>query len=332
MIQSPLRFQLMMAVLALGGAALVTDGDGAAPSEVLFTFEDRSIDESSGLVDLGGTVLTVNDSGSDPLVYAVDSSTGETVGRTTYTSDEVVDVEAIAEGPDGSIWVGDIGDNGAARTSVSVYRLPPVGPGDTTVEGERFDLVYRDGPHDAEALLVHPETGRLFVVTKGLFAGQVFQAPATLDPDEPNLLRPVGEAGGMVTDGAFFPDGRHAALRSYSSLSVHETRRWRSLASMALPDQEQGEGLALVEGSPWVLVSTEGAGSAVEAVALSREITRLTRPPRNPPEPRQPAAVEDEPAPADDGDRLVVIGVLGAGVVALGLYVLRRRRQSRSTT
>ena len=181
-------------------------------AEEVFRFADPAIDESSGLVDLGDTVLTVNDSGDDAVVYVVDKASGETVGRTTY-ADEVVDVEAMAMGPDGDVWVGDIGDNRAHRVSVAVYRLPPVTPGDRTVTAERFDLVYAGGPRDAEALLVHPETGRLSVVSKSLFTGEVFEAPRRLRADRPNRLRRVGRVGGLVTDGAWFDDGRHVVLR-----------------------------------------------------------------------------------------------------------------------
>ena len=69
----------------------------------------------------------MNDSGAGPLLYAVDPATGETTGVTAYTSDDVVDVEALAPAGRGDVWVGDIGDNFGRRPSVSVYRVRPGG-------------------------------------------------------------------------------------------------------------------------------------------------------------------------------------------------------------
>jgi hypothetical protein len=338
--EKPLRFHLVVATFAIGGAVLLT-GEAPAPRPA-FTFQDPAIDESSGLVDIGASVLTVNDSGSGPEIFVVDKESGETVGRTTFTSDDVVDVEALAPGPDGTVWVGDIGDNGARRTSVAVYVLPRPGPGDHVVEATRYDLAYERGPRDAEALLVHPRTGRLFVVSKGLFSGQVHAAPRTLRTDRANLLRPVGGAPGLVTDGAFLPDGRQVLLRTYSRVSVHDARTWESEASAELPDQRQGEGLAVLPSGRRVLISTEGANSDVLAVSLGRRLATALAPPRPA---AQPAATGDaspgRPAPdePDRADTAQLVGITAAGLAAvtaagvLGVVLRRRgRRQSRSTT
>jgi hypothetical protein len=346
--ESPLRFQLVVATIAIGGALLVADEAPRAPT--LLTFQDARIDESSGLVDLGTTLLTVNDSGAGPELYVVDKRTGETVGRTTYTTDEVVDVEALASGPDGSVWVADIGDNGGTRMSVAVYRLPRPAPGERTVAATRYDLAYRGGPKDAETLLVHPRTGRLFVVSKGLFGGEVLAAPARLDPDAVNVLRPVGETRGLVTDGGFLPDGRHVVLRTYSTASVLDARRWNDRASMALPDQPQGEGLAMVASGDRMLLSSEGHRTDVLSVPLDRTMLAAVAEPADPAAADSADAAAAEPggaAPEEDSDLRVVglsvavlvagagvvaAGLAGAGLVGAGLVAWRRRRQSRSTT
>ena len=161
---------------------LVTPGSAAATGvaagerldhDTLFRFADPSITESSGLVDAGSVVYTMNDSGAGPLLYAVDPRSGETTRTTTYSSSEVVDVEALAPAPDGDVWVADIGDNAAGRASVGLYRVRP-GGGDAP----RVELTYPDGPRDAETLLVHPVSGRAFVVSKSVFGGVVYAVPS----------------------------------------------------------------------------------------------------------------------------------------------------------
>ena len=194
----------------LGAAAGVPD----AADEVAFRFTDPDIVESSGLVAVDGLVVTTNDSGDSGRVFTVDPATGATVGVTTWPTDPE-DVEALAPAGPGHVWVADIGDNQHARASVSVLRVP-VGRGDRDVVPEAYELVYPDGARDAEALVSHPVTGQLFLVTKGVFAGTVYAAPQRLRADRPNRLTEVGQAPGIVTDATFLPGGGGVVMRTYS--------------------------------------------------------------------------------------------------------------------
>jgi hypothetical protein len=294
--------------------------------------QDPAIDESSGLAVSGGLLLTVNDSGDGPVVYAVSARTGETVGRTTYTSESVEDVEALAVGPAAEVWVGDIGDNPVERATVRLYRLPPVGRGDRTVASERFELRYADGPHDAETLLVHPRTGQVWVVTKELFGGAVYGAPHPLRTDGVNVLRRVADAPRLTTDGAFFPDGRHVVLRGYDDAVVLDAPGLTQRAEMALPPQRQGEGVAVPPSGDRLLVSSEGRRSSIDVVPLPDQVLEVVRPAGPPaataaPRPAtDPAGPTHSEEPADDGTDWLGVTALTALVlaVALGLRALLR--------
>ena len=95
---------------------------------VAFRISDPRITESSGLAASRlhpGVYWTHNDSGDGPYVYAIDAATGKTVATVTMRGIRPRDVEAISIGPDGDLYVGDIGDNlGGAWPEVWIYRFP----------------------------------------------------------------------------------------------------------------------------------------------------------------------------------------------------------------
>jgi hypothetical protein len=303
---------------AAGLAGLVLTA--AVVSSPVFRFADPDIDESSGLVDLGGMMVTTNDSGGDPLVFVVDGA-GRTVGRTTFT-DEVLDVEALAKAGPQAVWVGDIGDNAEARSRVQVYRVE-VGRGDRTVVAPSYDLVYPDGPHDAESML-YGDDGRLRIVTKGILGGQVYVAPKMLDPDRPNRLVRGPLVALWATDAALFPDGKHVIVRGYGSALVATYPAFKPLGYFNLPNQEQGEGVSVGTNSR-VRLSSEGVHSRVLQVRLPAEILAKLRPPTKPVTPVT-AAASDHGGGSDSGEAWpwLLGGVLGVGVLAA--LVTRRRR------
>jgi hypothetical protein len=322
---------LVLLAAASGGPAYAADP--AVPSTTLFYFADDDIFESSGLVDRGDVVYTVNDSGDDAVVYGVDPASGRTGSRTTY-ADDAEDVEALAPGASGTVWVGDTGDNRRRRDDIAVYRVRPV---DGERPGERFDLVYPDGPHDAEALLVEPRTQRVFVVSKSAFGGTVYAAPPDLVAgDEPNRMRAYAQVRGLVTDGAFFPDGKHVVLRTYGQAMVYTFPAFGLVGTVRLPSQPQGEGIS-VGADGRVLVSTEGVHADVRQVRLPASLT-APRPPGRAPSPpplpsdRAAGAGEQDPAgrPSRDGWDWAGIGLVALGVAGLGYLTVSVTRSHRA--
>lgn len=237
--------------------------------DVELTFRDPEIVESSGLVVQHGLVFTTNDSGDTGRVFAVDGSTGRTVGVTLWSA-APTDVEALAPAGAGSVWVGDLGDNPASRDSVQVTRVA-VGRGDRTVEEPAYSLVYPDGPTDAESLLRHPVSGRLYVATKSVFGATLYAAPKRLRADAANPLTAVGSVLPIATDAAFFPDGRHLIVRDYSQAAVYTFPDLEKVATFRLPTQEQGEGIAVADDGS-VLVSSEGQFADVIRVRLPDDV------------------------------------------------------------
>lgn len=328
----------------LAGAMVVPFALGLASApvdrkDVVLTFTDPRIVEASGLVASGDEFVTVNDSGDDGRTFLVDPA-GDTVGVATWG--EATDVEAVAPWRRGSVLVGDIGDNNANRDFVSVLRVP-VGRGERAVTADVFELSYPGGARDAEALLVHPVTHRVYVVSKEIFGGTMYAAPRELRSGHTNRLTPLGPVIGIVTDGAFFPDGLHLVLRDYGQAVVYAFPSLERVGEVPLPDQPQGEGIAVAaDGS--VYVSTEGQFTAVLRVRLPDALRHVVTPPAPTLAPTlapTPTATPATPAPpatrSREGRELpettstdrpfwpwFLTGWLGLGVIVALVLALRR--------
>ncbi|MDH2428936.1 hypothetical protein [Sphaerisporangium sp. TRM90804] len=301
-----MRPRLMVSVLVVAG--LSTMGAARAPSEQptppasaatpsampvsswrqAFTFADQRVDESSGLVASRahpGAVWTVNDGQGPVRLFAVDSG-GRTRAVVTLDGVEGVDPEALggAVGQDGKsyLYVGDIGGNPVPRPDgVVVYRLAePATLADARVKATAYRLTYPDGQHDAESLLVNPRSGQLFVMTKTAKGGALYRAPARLSESRPNMLTLVRDSPYVISDGLILPDGR-LLLRGYNKARV-----WKDLDAAApeltldLPQQRQGEGVAVTADGRGLLISSEGALSPVWRMDLpaTRDEVREERP------------------------------------------------------
>lgn len=295
--------------------------DGPVASSRLCTLQDAEVFESSGLVDRGDVLFTTNDSGDEAVVYGLDPADCRTVSRTGY-AEEVDDVEALAPGAGGAVWVGDVGDNRRRRDEIVAHRIRPDG-GDQP--GDRFSLVYPDGAHDAEAMLVHPRTQRVFVVSKSVFGGTVYVAPRRLAEGSPNRLTAFAAVRGLVTDGAFFPDGRRVLLRGYGTASVYTFPGFGHVGTVRLPAQAQGEGVS-VGADGRVLLSSEGVRTDVLEVRLPAALGASPVASASPvPRPPQRTQERVQPPPRDARD-WTAIALVAVAVAALGWATVRASR------
>jgi hypothetical protein len=196
-------------------------------------------------------------------------------------------------------------------------------------DAPRFTLRYPDGSHDAETLLVHPRTGRVFVVTKSPFGGTVYAAPSRLDEGGINRLRVFAHVGGLVTDGSFYPDGRHLVLRTYGTASVYTFPGFALTGTVRLPAQPQGEGIS-VSASDRVLLSSEGVHADVLQVRLPRSLVAtapVSRPSGPAPSTRPPVHRPVRASPDPRGPvNYAAIAVAGAAIAFGGWLTLRNSR------
>lgn len=242
------------------------------------TLQDPALGELSGLAASQrhpGVLYGINDSGGDPVVFAIDSD-GNTAARLTLAGLPARDWEAIAPGRDSSgnpvLWIGDIGDNLGNEDRVRIVRITePAMLADQEVAWESFWVGYPDGPHNAEALVVDPGEGTLSIITKGDGQpGAMYRLPQQLRRDGLNTATRTIDVPPSITDGAYELSATgqpRLVLTDYWQLHRFDGTGWVSALG---PLQLQREALAwpwLPDGQPndEVLLGAEGVGSTIRA-------------------------------------------------------------------
>ena len=304
-----------------------------APSKVVSTISDPRITESSGLAvstrdaDLA---YTINDSGHGPEVFAIRISTGDVVGVTTVTGVTWRDTEAMAIDGDGRLWVADTGDNDGVRRDVALYAFDEPGEGDHSTTATRYPVEYTDGSQDVESLAIDPTTGRKVLVSKGLLDGQVLTLPKRLSQTEPNVPKDTGAASLLLaTDASWSPDGRWLVVRNYLQAATLDTTTWKTVSTVTLPDQEQGETLAFEPGGTSYLVGSEGKDSELLRIGFSAAdeaapVPTATATPSAAPEVEESSVLRPSAAEVVLGGGIAVAVLVLLGAIAL---LVRRARR-----
>lgn len=312
---------LLLVVVIVSSLARRADGAEAEP-QVVSRMNDPRISESSGLTvsrSYDGIVYTINDSGNDPLIFAIELKTGHTVGVTRVEGGTLSDSEALAIDSKGMLWVADTGDNLERRKDAALYALPEQGPGNHTVVASRYPISYDADSHNVEALLINPLTGAKLLVSKGMPSGTIYKLPTTLSTDHTNLaVAQVGAGPSTVTDATYTADGKYVVMRTYASMYLFDATKGTLLNGVRTPDQRQGETIAAEPHS--LLLGSEGSDS---------ELIRVPIPSATP----EPMPIPTAASSTSDSETIAplvfVIGAVGAaGVLGAGVAIwLRRSRR-----
>jgi hypothetical protein len=245
--------------------ALADTCDEYSPAQEKPSVQATGLQESSGVAAsrVQPGVFFTHDDGGDPKLFAFDLG-GSLIGTYDVPDAELEDWEDMAAAPcpdkGDCLYIGDIGDNQEDRPNISIYVVREPEVGDTKVKlVARYTAVYPDGPHDAEALMVQPCTGRVHLVTKdGGGLSTVYRLP--FDPGRDTItLEEVGKVqvegptaeARRISGGDWDMDGDRLVLRTASQLLEWTTdpdapnAHWGDAPRVIVgADERQGEGVA----------------------------------------------------------------------------------------
>jgi hypothetical protein len=258
----------------------------------------RNLGEVSGLAvsRQNPEVIWLHNDGDEKQVFAV-TTAGQLIARVRVDV-PMTDVEdmAIGPGPEKGVdylYVGDIGDNESSRQEIRLIRFaePALRTGrDKKLDAsgvEQFRFRYPDGPHDAEALLVDPTTGDVFIVVKEENRSRLYRVGEDrLKTDAPIALELVGYLNvDDVSAGDISPQGDLIILRdedrgwiwsrpSGSSVADSFKRAPRPVLVRAAGQAQNGEAVGFTpDGNSYYTVS-EGDQEAIVIFPVPAGVVR----------------------------------------------------------
>lgn len=237
--------------------------------------QDKQMDEISGIAASAiheGIYYVHNDSGDTSRFFAI-TPQGKIKSVIYYQGDSkeiqgVRDVEDIAAGAGpikgkNYVYLGDIGDNGAVRKYITVYRLEEqkswIGK-DSVVKANAVPIhfKYPDGPRDAESLMIDPIEKLIYIISKRTDSVTVYTSPLNFKPNDTLVLtmrcklyfsgfRPFK----WITAGDISRDGKQVLLKDY--VKVYYWKRndnepiWKTMQRkpIELPYQQEKQGEAI---------------------------------------------------------------------------------------
>lgn len=212
------------------------------------TVNIAALDEASGVAasrNNPGILWAENDSGNAAVVYAL-SPQGRLLG--TYALPANTDNEDVGMGPGplegvSYLYVADIGDNSANRSSIALYQIPEPAVyvwqtnnpfSNRAMKGTRvIKLTYPDGAHNAESEFVDPVTGDWFVLTKAATTSRIYTATKSqLDASTNITLTFVGTLGFDIPSAAdISPLGNEIIVRQEEFARLYLRTNGQSIAS-----------------------------------------------------------------------------------------------------
>ena len=277
----------LCALLALGACTRLPQSGQLADSRLV---------ETSGIAATraGPTgVWALNDGGNGAVLYRLDDR-GATQQRVVVTGTRNHDWEDMASftwREQAWIVIADIGDNAARRRSVRLHLLREPGA-ETTVTRplSSLEVIYPDGPRDAEGLAVDATTGFVYVLSKRDRPNRLYRLPldAFDNPDTAHRFESAGSTpldtppgvqalirqpvllaiGGYSTAFDISADGTRAVVLGYRRARTATRRDGESWSDALqrlspLPDHAltQAEAAAFTRNGKAVVVTSEGEGA-----------------------------------------------------------------------
>ena len=186
----------------------------------------KEVEETSGLFFHNGRLWTHNDSGGNPILYALDTSSFEVVQRITLSHAKNKDWEdACTDGE--TVFVGDIGNNKGSRKDLRIFTFPlsaiPA-DGDTVIPvdsilfrfADQTNFEKRKHMHDYDCEAMFADEDCLYLLSKGWATGttRLYRLPKTPGNHVAEVVNSF-DSQGLVTGADYDRENRILVVVGY---------------------------------------------------------------------------------------------------------------------
>lgn len=275
---------------------IVTQSKDHALPKVVGTIKSPEIKESSGLAASRcnqNVFWTHNDSGDEAFIYALDAK-GEKLGTWKVSGAENKDWEDMAtvknDAGECFLYIGDIGNNKREKNELTIYRVrePQILPENkssskksplSTEKSEAIKFVYPDTRHDAETLMIHPQTDDIYVLSKRTDGSSaIYKLKSGFDLTKTSRLEKLADFSvpaipdGLLTGGDISPDGKRVVICDYFNAyeivlpkkAANFDEIWKEKPSVIeLGKREQGEAICYSADGNSIFATSEKKNSPI---------------------------------------------------------------------
>ena len=143
----------------------------------------KKLDETSGLEIIGDQLITINDSGNNPILFYLDKN-GNILNERKLDCCKNNDWESLAADKN-HIYIADFGNNYDTRKNLSIIKIPIQKSSNEIAEvinfsypeQKKFNTIYRSSQYDAEALISINDSLIIFTKNKLKKITEIYSLP-----------------------------------------------------------------------------------------------------------------------------------------------------------
>lgn len=256
------------------------------PAQRLAELTDKKLEEISGIaasVTNPDLLWVHNDSGNPAAIYLINQQL-EIKLECKLGDIKNRDWEDIAVGPGPEpgkryVYVADIGDNNAKHDVKYIYRFeePVASTQQDNITITEFDTIaftLEDGKKDTEAIMVHPETNDIYLVSKREKPVYVYQLTSPFSTTDTLVAKKLLSLPlTQIVSAGFSPNGEEIVMKNYDDIYYWQLGQkpvGEALAgqptNLCYSEEPQGESIAF---------NTEGSGFYTLSEKIKGEKTYL---------------------------------------------------------
>ena len=305
--------------------------------------------ETSGLIYFNESLVTLNDSGNEPILYELDTLNISIKRRITISNIDNIDWEAITQDEE-FIYIGDFGNNIGTRVDLAIHRISKEDfKSSDTVEATTISFSYEDqkdftntgnSDWDAEAFFI--VNNKFVVLTKQWksFGSVAYTLPITPGVHVANRIGAIEDVG-LVTDVTYDVTTNRLVLIGYSSIlspfiGIVDDLILESPFAGYAPQNlglnfVQAEGITQINSTNYFFTSEYYSRQSPIIESTSRlfsfqilvDVPEIPENPDTPVEPENPEPDNPEEKSAPNRSRIVILSVLLGGILGTLIILIR---------